>query len=88
MVHSKPTSYWSSILAFKGNGGLNDWKEYGDRVPAIFYNQLGQLHFASAVNGNKNYHFNRAIDLGKWYKIEIEQVSLNGKVEAMVFNLR
>ena len=83
MVHSKPSSYWSSILAFKGNNGSSDFDKYGDRAPAIFYNQLGKLHFVNAVNGNKRYVFDRPIDLGKWYKIEMEQVSLNGKVESL-----
>ena len=83
MVHSKPTSYWSSILAFKGNGGSSNIGKYGDRAPAIFYNQLGRLHFTNAVSGNKNYYVDIPIDLGKWYKIEMEQLSSNGKVEGM-----
>ena len=87
IVHSKPTSYWSGILAFKGNGGSSNLGKYGDRAPAIFYNQRGHLHFTNAVSGKTNYIFNRAIDIGKWYKIEMEQVSLNGKVESIMFNI-
>ena len=86
MVHSKPTSHWSGLLAFKGNGGSSNVAKYGDRAPAIFYNQQGHLHFTNAVSGKVNYAFNKAINLGKWYRIEIEQASSNGKVGSIMFN--
>ena len=79
-IHSKVYPGWSSILSFKGNGGLEDWKKYGDRAPAILYNKNGQLHFTNAVSGNLNYVFDKKVDLGKWYHIEIEQNWKNGKV--------
>ena len=73
-IHSKVNSVWSSILAFKGNGGSDDLKKYGDRAPAIFYNNKdGYLHFINAVSGNRNYGFNYNIDVGNWYHIEIIQ---------------
>ena len=80
MINSKVPSVWSSILAFKGNGGLEDVKEYGDRAPAIFYNKNGHLHFTNAISGNRNFAFDKAIALGKWYHIDIEQNVKNGKV--------
>ena len=79
-IHSKVSSDWSSILAFKGNGGLADATLYGDRAPAIFYNKQGHLHFCNSVSGNKNYYIDKTINLNQWYRIEIEQVLIGGKV--------
>ena len=76
------TSDWGSILSFKGNGALTDYDKYGNRVPAIFFNNHnGYLHFCNAVDGNRNYCVNKAINLKQWYRIEIEQASLGGKVQ-------
>ena len=80
MIHSNVDSTWSSVLAFRGNGAVDDWSQYGDRAPAIFYNKAGYLHFTNAVNGNRNYHFNFGIELNKLYHIEINQEEKNGKV--------
>ena len=80
MIHSKLSSSWSSILSFKGNGGLTDYVKYGDRAPAIFYNKNGYLHFTNAVSGNINYYFDKKVDLGKWYHIDVEQNVKDGKV--------
>ena len=55
MVHSKPTSHWSGLLAFKGNGGSSNLGKYGDRAPAIFYNKNGYLRFSDALDGNITY---------------------------------
>ena len=46
---------------------------YGDRVPAIFYNKAGYLHFTNAVSGNRNFAFNHDIELNRLYHIEIVQ---------------
>ena len=72
-IHSKVSSQLSSILAFKGNGGLIDSNKNRDRTPAIFYNKNGHLHFTNAVSLNRNHSFDKKIDLQKWYHIEIEQ---------------
>ena len=80
MVLKEVSSYYSSILAFKGNGGSSNDKKYGDRAPAVFYKQGGYLRFTNAVSGKANHWFDRKIELGKWNKIEIEQVSLGGNV--------
>ena len=85
MIHSKLSSSWSSILSFKGNGGLTDYVKYGDRAPAIFYNKRGFLHICNALNGNRNYCRNKMVDLNKWYRIEVEQVSMEGKVRSRKF---
>ena len=54
IIYSKNLfSEFSSVLAFKGNGGVDDHSDYGSRAPAIFYNnELGELAFTSAVSGN------------------------------------
>ena len=71
---------WASVLSFKGNGAKNDFRTVGDRIPAIYYHKSGFLHFASGVNGNRNYVFNHSIKLKQWYSITIEQKLSNGKV--------
>jgi len=80
MIHSNVGSGVSSVLAFRGNGAVDDNSQYGDRAPAIFYYKTGYLHFTNAVNGNGNYHFNYEIELNKLYHIEIAQEEKNEKV--------
>ena len=80
MIHSNVGSGVSSVLAFRGNGAVDDQSHYGDRAPAIFYYKTGYLHFTNAVNGNGNYHFNYEIELNKLYHIEIAQEEKNEKV--------
>ena len=41
----------------------------------------GRIAIASAVSRNGNYHFYHKIKLNNWYKIIIEQISINGKVK-------
>ena len=84
IVFSKVPYLWTSVLAFRGNGGEKDVAKYGDRIPAIFYNKNGYLQFSMAVSGNKNYKIKKEIDLGKWYLIEIEQILNKGKVGYMI----
>ena len=74
-------SEWASILSFKGNGGTNNCCNNGDRVPIVQLHNNGQLFFINSVNGNGNAYFHTAVDTGKWYKIEIEQTRIGGKVE-------
>jgi len=80
MIHSKVESEWSSVLAFRGNGAVDNYSQYGDRAPAIFYNKAGYLGFGSAVNGDPNYAVYFEIELNKLYHIEIAQEEENGKV--------
>jgi len=85
IIYSAPSG-WSSVLAFKGNGAKDDLVNYGDRVPAIFYNNPGgYLHIASAVSGNRNLWINQKIELGKRHHLTIVQevdysVSIDGEV--------
>ena len=79
MIHSKVDSTWSGVLAFRGNGAVTDWSQYGDRAPAIFYNKEGNLHFNSAVSGKKH-AFKYPVELNKLYHIEIAQEEKDGKV--------
>ena len=71
---------WGSILSFKGNGGTNNCCNNGDRVPIIQLQDNGELYFINSINGNGNTHFHTAVDLNKWYKIEIEQTKISDKV--------
>ena len=73
-------SGWSSVIAFKVDGGAGNMDKIGDRIPAIFSNKRGYLHFANAVNGNRNHVFNFNFKLKKWYSITLEQTWENGKV--------
>ena len=74
-------SEWGSILSFKGNGGTNNCCNNGDRVPIVQLHNNGELFFINSINGNGNAYFHTAVDLNKWYKIEIEQTRIDGKVE-------
>ena len=74
-------SQYSSVLAFRGNGAVNDWVKYGDRAPAIlFKRKTGELHFTNAVSGNRNFAIDYHIELNQSYHIEIVQEEKNGKV--------
>ena len=88
MIHSKVESPWSSVLAFRGNGAVNDQSKYGDRVPAIFYNKAGYLQITNALSGDKNFRFNYNIDLDKLYHIEIAQEDKDGKVGKTLIDLK
>ena len=37
---------WSSVIAFKKDGGARNAGQIGDRIPAIFFNKKGILHFS------------------------------------------
>ena len=72
---------WSSVISFKKDGGARNNGELGDRIPAIFLNKKGILHFSSSVNSNGNHVFIfNPIELNRWYSITIEQIPENGKV--------
>ena len=76
IIYSKVESEYSSVLAFRGNGAKTDASKYGDRAPAIFYNnKAGFLHFTNAVSGNANFYFNYDIELNRLYHIEIVQAA-------------
>ena len=74
-------SQYSSVLAFRGNGAVNDWVKYGDGAPAILYKRkTGELHFTNAVSGNRNFAIDHHIELNELYHIEIVQEEKDGKV--------
>ena len=74
-------SEFSSVLAFKGNGGVDNDSLYGSRAPAIFYNNLlGELAFTSSVSGNPNFDFRYEIELNRLYHIDIVQEVQDGQV--------
>ena len=74
-------SEFSSVLAFKGNGGVDNDSLYGSRAPAIFYNnELGQLLFSSSVSGDPNFDSPHDIELNRLYHIDIVQEVQDGQV--------
>ena len=75
---------WTNILSFKGNGATSDCCQPGDRAPAVFLQENKKFFvFTNTVNGNGKYafHWKKKVELNKWYKIIIEQISINGKVK-------
>ena len=86
-IKSFVAAKWTNILSFKGNGAKESCCQPGDRAPAIFLqNNKKYLVFSHPVNGNGKYssHWDKKVKLNKWYKIIIEQISINGKVVALV----
>ena len=73
--HSKHT--WTSVLAFKGT--LHKY------ITTISVNKNGNLQISNNVNGSKNHLYNHKIELQKWHKIIIEQVSVYKKVNLFNF---
>ena len=75
---------WSSIVAFKGNGGVNSNHEHGDRVPQINLNGMRRkLEFSSYVNGSSHSNTMK-VEANKWYNIYIEQNYHDRKVSLCV----
>ena len=88
-INSGSKAGWSSVLSFKSDGGARNMEEMGDRIPAIFLNKKGSIHFTSGVNGNRNYVFNfNSIKLNKWYSIAVEQIRNKGKVREIRIKLK
>ena len=91
MIHSNIRSDWSSVLAFRGNGAENDFSQYGDRAPAIFYYSTsyttGFLQFTNAVDGDPNFFFEVEIELRRLYHIEIDQEEKDGMVSILWLDL-
>ena len=44
IIHSHAYDGYSSVLAFRGNGGTYDCCEIGDRIPAIFEHTNSSFH--------------------------------------------
>ena len=85
LVYSADSTGWSNILRFASTEGYSGTT--GQRVPTIYtiYNetlQSGFLQINSDVSGDVSYTVVSAIDLNKWYHIEINQERniVNGKV--------
>ena len=55
-------------------------QKYGDRNPAVFV-KGNKLHIASAINGDRNHHFDvpKALEAGKWYHVAIKQEDVERK---------
>ena len=80
-VKGKGKQGWSSVLAFKGNGGKSHCCKHGDRVPDLALSKNGDLRLSNSISGNKKYSFNFNIDLYKWHNIIVEQKPHKGKVK-------
>ena len=82
IIHSRVNDGFSSVLAFKGNGGNRDCCKIGDRIPAILlYNPTMTLKFANSVRQYGNYWFEFKINRKTWYNIIIEQKFVHRKVK-------
>ena len=81
-IKSFVAAKWTNILSFKGNGAKESCCQPGDRAPAVFLeNKERYLVFSNPVNGNGKYSYKfRELELNQWFKIIIEQISINGKV--------
>ena len=86
-VKGKGKQGWSSVLAFKGNGGKSHCCKHGDRIPDVALNKNGVLRFSHSVSGNKKYQFLFNVDLNKWYNITIEQEKNYQKVNRFISQL-
>ena len=51
----------------------------GDRIPLLNINRNGYFHIASSVNGIANYYKDIDFELGKTYKMTIQQLKHRGK---------
>ena len=74
------TTEYQSVLRLTLGGNIN---AYGDRAPAVWVHKDKYLHVTSSINGNKNLWYNvQNVPLveNKWYKIEISQTLMDGKV--------
>ena len=82
IIHSRVNDGYSSVIAFRGNGGRSDCCEIGDRIPAIFlFNPTMTLHITHSVRQTGNHWFNFDINLNTWYNIIIEQKFVHRKVK-------
>ena len=63
----------------------NDCCNLGDRVPGVWLNNDDNtLHITSAVNNVGDYIYDHRVEPlkeGQWYKIQIQQVKRNAKVD-------
>ena len=82
---NKLVSGWTSIIHLTKGG---DKGSYGDRIPAVFIRK-DKLHICFAINGNPNECRDptTSIQVGKWYKIDISQAFVGGKVRSDIFKL-
>ena len=82
IIHSRVNNGFSSVLAFRGNGGRENCCFIGDRIPAIFLNNPTMtLQFANSVRHYGNYWFEFKINRKTWYNIIIEQKFVHRKVK-------
>ena len=72
---------WTSLLTFRGNGAVCENCELGDRVPAIFLDNLvSKIQISNNVDEHLDDHFQFKIELNRWYNIIIEQKSPRAQV--------
>ena len=82
MIKSFVADKMTNILSFKGNGGVRQFGQPGDRDPGVYLQTKKKLLlFSQGINGNGKYSYvYKKPELNKWYKIIIEQKPINGKV--------
>ena len=77
MVTKLPTVSWLNVFHFTANN--RNMGKHGDRIPALFINRHGYFHIVSSVNDKPNYWKNFNFELGKTYKITIQQTKIGSK---------
>ena len=76
---------WTSLLAFRGNRASCDNCKIGDRVPVMGLLNNSYIQFSNTVENVHDY-FYFDVQLNHWYRIIIEQKSVNGKVIKVKIN--
>ena len=62
------------------------WKQYGDRIPAVWVNREKFFHITSAVSGNLNFSQDVDYTLNQWYHFEIiQEENSKGEVIYSIF---
>ena len=78
-INKMPTAEtYVSVLHLTISGNID---VMGSRNPGVWVMNSKQLTIASSISGNKNLHKNiPGLEKNKWYKIEITQKLVDGKV--------
>ena len=78
-VNKMPTNEWENVLHF--TTGENHGNIMGARNPAVFLRSSKEFQVCSAISGNANENKNfPGLEENKWFKIEITQKLVDGKV--------
>ena len=71
IVVNRMPSKWMNVFHMTSTD--NDCCNHGDRIPAVFVNNLKLFHIPASVGGNGNFHHDYNFELNTLYHIEIKQ---------------